>query len=187
MGEYNDSMGFRLDEAVGILQSTPRVFAALLQHLPEEWLNAREAPDTFSPLDVLGHLIHAERTDWIPRAKIILECGESRPFDPFDRFAQMRESEGKSLEQLLDDFGRLRSESLTALQGLNLQSADLARRGTHPALGTVTLSELLATWAVHDLTHLHQLSRVMAYQYRGTVGPWNAFLGVLKCAGHSAG
>jgi hypothetical protein len=122
----------------------------------------------------------------MPRVRIILENGETRPFDPFDRFAQMRESEGKSLEQLLDDFSRLRSESLAALQALNLQSADLARRGTHPALGTVTLSELLATWAVHDLTHLHQLSRVMAYQYRDEVGPWNAFLGVLKCSGHSA-
>jgi hypothetical protein len=99
----------------------------------------------------------------------------------------MRESKGKSLEQLLDDFTRLRSDSLAALQALNLQSADLARRGTHPALGTVTLSELLATWAVHDLTHLHQLSRVMAYQYRDAVGPWSAYLGVLKCSGHSAG
>jgi hypothetical protein len=116
-----------------------------------------------------------------------VESGEARAFDPFDRFAQKRESEGKSLEQLLDDFVHLRSESLAALQALNLQSGDLDRRGTHPALGTVTLSELLATWAVHDLTHLHQLSRVMAYQYGDAVGPWSAYLGVLKCSGHSAG
>ena len=115
-----------------------------------------------------------------------MEHGEARPFEPFDRFAQMRESEGKSLEQLLDAFTRLRSENLAALEALDLQSSDLARRGKHPALGPVTLSELLATWAVHDLTHLHQLSRVMAYQYREAVGPWSAFLGVLKCSGHSA-
>lgn len=116
-----------------------------------------------------------------------MEHGESRPFDPFDRFAQMKESEGKSLERLLDDFALVRSESLAALQASKLQSADLARRGTHPALGSVTLSELLATWAVHDLTHLHQLSRVMAHQYREAVGPWSEYLGVLKCSGHSAG
>ncbi|MGB8132360.1 MAG: DinB family protein [Candidatus Angelobacter sp.] len=111
---------------------------------------------------------------------------ETRPFDPFDRFAQINESQGKSLEQLLDDFARVRSESLAALQSLNLQAADFARRGTHPSLGTVTLSQLLATWAVHDLTHLHQLSRVMAHQYRDAVGPWSAFLGVLQCTGHGA-
>ena len=116
-----------------------------------------------------------------------MEHGEARPFEPFDRLAQKKESEGKSLEQLLDDFARLRSESLAALQALNLQSADLARRGKHPALGAVTLSELLATWAIHDLTHFHQLSRVLAYQYRDAVGPWSAYLGVLKCSGHSAG
>jgi len=115
-----------------------------------------------------------------------MEHGEARPFEPFDRFAQAKESKGKSLEQLLDEFGRLRSESLAALQALNLQSADLGRRGKHPALGAVKLSELLATWAVHDLTHLHQLSRVMAHQYRDAVGPWSAYLGVLKCSGHSA-
>lgn len=116
-----------------------------------------------------------------------MEHGEARPFEPFDRLAQKKESGGKSLEQLLDDFSRLRSESLAALQAMNLQLADLARRGKHPALGAVTLSELLATWAVHDLTHLHQLSRVLAYQYREAVGPWSAYLGVLKCSGHSAG
>jgi ferric-dicitrate binding protein FerR (iron transport regulator) len=122
----------------------------------------------------------------MPRARIILENGEARPFDPFDRFAQSRESQNQSLEQLLDEFSRLRKENLTALQALNLQPEDLTRRGTHPALGTVTLAQLLATWAVHDLTHLHQLSRVMAHQYRDAVGPWSIFLGVLQCAGHSA-
>ena len=115
-----------------------------------------------------------------------IKHGEERPFDPFDRFAQEKESRGKSLEQLLGEFARLRGENLVALRALNLQSEDLTRRGTHPELGRVTLSELLATWAVHDLTHVHQLSRVMAHQYRDTVGPWRAYLGVLHCTGHSA-
>jgi hypothetical protein len=134
----------------------------------------------------MGHLIFAERADWMPRARIILENGEARAFDPFDRFAQLKESQDKPLERLLDDFAHLRRENLAALQALNLQPEDLIRRGTHPSLGAVTLSELLATWAVHDLTHVHQLSRVMAHQYRDAVGPWSAYLGVLQCTGHSA-
>ena len=141
---------------------------------------------TWNAFDIVGHLISGERTDWMPRVGIMLENGEARPFDPFDRFAQLKESQDKSLEQLLDDFARLRRENLAALQALNLQHEDLTRRGRHPALGVVTLSELLATWAVHDLTHVHQLSRVMAHQYRDTVGPWRAYLGVLQCTGHSA-
>ena len=173
-------------EATALLARTPATLNALLRGLPDLWTHSNEGKDTWSAFDIVGHLIWADRTDWMPRVRTILEHGEARPFDPFDRFAQMRESEGKSLEQLLDEFGRVRSGSLAALQALNLQSADLARRGTHPALGVVALSELLATWAVHDLTHLHQLSRVMAYQYREAVGPWSAFLGVLKCSGHSA-
>ena len=125
-------------------------------------------------------------TDWMPRVRILLENGEGRPFDPFDRFAQMKETQGKSLEQLLDDFASLRGESLSALQALNLEQKDLHRLGKHPALGVVTLSELLAAWTVHDLTHLHQLSRAMAHQYRKAVGPWSAYLGVLQCGGHSS-
>jgi hypothetical protein len=177
---------FSMAEAVALLTRTPATLNALLRGLPELWTRQNEGSDSWSAFDMVGHLIFADRTDWMPRVRTILEHGEARPFDPFDRFAQMKESEGKSLEQLLDDFARVRRESLAALQTLNLQSADLARRGRHPALGSVTLSELLATWAVHDLTHLHQLSRVMAYQYRDAVGPWSAFLGVLKCTGHSA-
>jgi hypothetical protein len=177
---------FSLAESIALLARTPATLNALLRGLPDIWVLRNERKDTWSAFDIVGHLNSGERHDWMPRVRIILEHGEARPFDPFDRFAQKRESEDKSLEQLLDDFGRLRSESLAALQALNLQPADLARRGTHPALGPVTLSELLATWAVHDLTHLHQLSRVMAYQYSDAVGPWTAFLGVLKCAGHSA-
>ncbi|MGA2099341.1 MAG: DinB family protein, partial [Candidatus Acidiferrum sp.] len=134
----------------------------------------------------VGHLIVAERTDWIPRVRILFESGEGRPFDPFDRFAQLKERQDRTLEELLDDFAALRSENLAALDGLQLQAGDLARRGRHPALGPVTLAELLATWVVHDLTHLHQLSRAMAHQYRDAVGPWSAYLGVLRCDGHSA-
>jgi len=122
----------------------------------------------------------------MPRVRIILESGEVRPFDPFDRFAQSKESQNKSMEQLLDDFARLRTENLAALQALNLQQEGLTQHGRHPALGVVTLSELLATWVVHDLTHVHQLSRVMAHQYRDAVGPWRTYLGVLQCTGHSA-
>jgi hypothetical protein len=177
---------FSMAEAIALLTRTPATLNALLRGLPDIWARGNEGNDTWSAFDIVGHLNVAERTDWMPRVRTILENGEARAFDPFDRFAQTRESEGKSLEQLLDDFARLRSKSLAAMQALNLQSADLGRRGTHPALGPVTLSELLATWAVHDLTHLHQLSRVMAYQYRDAVGPWSGFLGVLKCSGHSA-
>ena len=137
------------------------------------------------PLTYVGHLVFADRTDWLPRTRVILETGETRAFDPFDRVGQVRESQGKSLEQLLDEFTRVRDESLTALRAFNLQPRDFDRRGRHPALGTVTLSELLATWAVHDLTHLHQLTRVMAHQYRDAVGPFGAYLGVLHCGGHS--
>ena len=175
-----------LTETVAVLARTPATLDAMLRGLPDTWVRCNEGKDTWSAFDIVGHLIVGERTDWMTRLRIILENGEARPFDPFDRFAQFRETQGKSLEQLLDEFARLRIENLAALQQLNLQPEDFTRRGRHPALGVVTLSELLATWAVHDLTHMHQLSRVMAYQYRETVGPWSAYLGVLRCAGHSA-
>jgi hypothetical protein len=177
---------FSLAEATAVLARTPGSLNALLRGLPQGWVSCNEGNDTWSAFDIVGHLIVGERTDWMPRARIILEKGEARPFDPFDRFAQEKESQGKSIEQLLDEFALVRRENLAALQALNLQPEDLARRGRHPVLGVVTLSELLATWAVHDLTHLHQLSRVMACQYRDAVGPWSAYLGVLKCGGHSA-
>jgi len=177
--------GFRLTDATALLSRTPAALDALLRGMPDVWVLRNEGQDTWSAFDIVGHLVSGERHDWMPRLRILLESGEARAFDPFDRFAQTRESQGKSLEQLLDEFARLRRENLDALQALTLQPEDLARRGKHPSLGVVTLSELLATWAVHDLTHLHQLSRVMAYQYREAVGPWSAYLGVLKCAGHS--
>jgi len=186
---------FSLSDAVAVLTRTPATLDALLRGMPELWARRNEgrskegrsdpAKDTWSAFDIMGHLIVGERTDWMARARIILEHGEARPFDPFDRFAQVKESQGKSLEQLLDEFARLRKANLAALQALNLQPEDLTRRGRHPELGVVTLSQLLATWAAHDLTHLHQLSRVMAHQYRDAVGPWSAYLGVLKCNGHS--
>ena len=177
---------FSLAEAIAILTRTPATLNALLRGLPDIWTRGNEGNDTWSAFDIMGHLIHGERTDWMPRLRTILANGETRPFDPFDRFAQFGESRGKSPEQLLDDFARLRSENLAGLRALNLQPEDWTRRGRHPALGVVTLSELLATWAVHDLTHVHQLSRVMAHQYRDAVGPWRAYLGVLQCTGHSA-
>jgi hypothetical protein len=177
---------FSLDEAIAVLTRTPATLDALLRGLPNLWVRGSEGENTWSAFDIMGHLICGERTDWMPRLRILLENGEARPFDPFDRFAQLKESQGKSLEQLLDSFARLRRENLAALQALDLQPEDLTRRGRHPALGVVTLSELLATWAVHDLTHVHQLSRVMAHQYRQAVGPWSAYLGVLRCTGHSA-
>ena len=175
-----------LQDTMAMLARTPAVLDALLRDLPDTWTLRNEGDSTWSAVDVVGHLIHAERTDWMPRARMILQFGERRGFDPFDRWGQERASRGKSLGQLLDEFARARAEGLGELRGLNLREEDLERRGKHPALGTVTLSQLLATWAVHDLTHLHQISRVMAYQYREAVGLWSAYLGVLQCSGHSA-
>jgi hypothetical protein len=177
---------FTLPDTIAILTRTPATLNALLRGLPSMWTGSNEGDGTWSPFDIVGHLIVGERTDWMPRARIILQHGEARAFDRFDRFAQEKESQGKSLDQLLDEFARLRGDNLAALRELNLQLEDLTRRGTHPALGVVTLSQLLATWAVHDLTHLHQLARVMAHQYHDAVGPWSAYLGVLKCSGHSS-
>jgi hypothetical protein len=179
-------MEFDLQETITLLARTPSALNAFLRDLPQTWTLRNEGTKTWCPFDIVGHLIHGERTDWMPRARMILERGETRAFDPFDRLAQERESEGKSLSDLLDEFARLRSENLGALRAMDLQPEDFDRRGRHPALGVVTLSQLLATWAVHDLTHLHQLSRVMAYQYRDIVGPWSEYLGVLHCQGHGA-
>ena len=179
-------MEHNLDHTVSLLARTPAALDALLRDLPETWTLRNEGENTWSAFDIVGHLIHGDRTDWMPRARVILQFGETRAFEPFDRWGQARASEGKSLGQLLDEFERLRRESLGELRALNLQPEDLERRGRHPALGVVTLSELLATWAAHDLTHLHQISRVMAHQYRDAVGPWSAYLGVMQCAGHSA-
>jgi len=175
-----------LRHTISLLTRTPAALDALLRGLPDTWTFRDEGANTWSAFDVLGHLIHGERTDWMPRARMILQFGASQTFESFDRLGHVQESQGKSLDQLLDEFARLRSENLRQLRALNLRQEDLARRGRHPALGVVTLSQLLATWAAHDLTHLHQISRIMAHQYRETVGPWSAYLGVLQCAGHSS-
>ena len=175
-----------LQRTVSLLSRTPSALSALLRDLPDAWTFANEGENTWTVFDIVGHLIHGERTDWMSRAKTILEFGETKTFEPFDRLGQMRESQGKSLGQLLDEFAHLRSANLDELRTLNLGEEDFQRRGRHPALGVVTLSDLLATWAVHDLTHLHQISRVMAHQYREAVGPWSKYLGVLQCAGHSS-
>lgn len=179
-------MEHSLPQTMSLLARTPAALNALLRDLPETWTLRNEGENTWSAFDVVGHLIHGERTDWMPRARMVLQFGETKAFEPFDRWGQIRESQGKSLEQLLDEFARLRAANLTELRALNLRQEHLERRGQHPALGVVTLSQLLATWAVHDLTHLHQISRVMAHQYRAAVGPWSAYLGALQCAGHSS-
>lgn len=174
-----------LQNTIALLERTPAVLDALLRGLPEMWTRQSEGEKTWSAYDIVGHLIHGERTDWMARARLILQAGETRAFEPFDRFAQERESQGKSLEQLLNEFRALREQNLRELRALNLREEDLRKCGRHPSLGRVTLSELLAAWTVHDLTHLHQISRVLAEQYRAAVGPWNKYLGVLQCAGHS--
>jgi hypothetical protein len=174
-----------LQNTIAVLARTPATLDALLRDLPELWTSRTEGEKTWSAYDIVGHLIHGERSDWMPRARIILQFGKTRAFERFDRFAQEHESRGKPLAQLLDEFAALRRENLRELRALNLSQEDLARRGRHPSLGVVTLSELLATWAVHDLTHVHQVSRVMAEQYRASVGPWKKYLGVLHCSGHS--
>jgi hypothetical protein len=172
-------MDFDVTTAVAVLERTPRVLRAMLTGLGSEWIDANEGAETWSPYDNVGHLIHGERTDWIPRAQIILAQGENRRFTPFDRFAQFRESEGKSLADLLDEFSNLRSGNLTTLAGWRLSDEQLALKGEHPALGTVTLQQLLSAWVVHDLGHIAQIARVMAKQYRDAVGPWRAYLPVL--------
>jgi hypothetical protein len=179
-------MEHSIAHTLALLTRTPAVLNALLRDLPETWTMRNEGDNTWSAFDVVGHLIHTERVDWMPRARIILQFGETQAFEPLDRWAQERDSQGKSLGELLDEFARLRSENLDRLRALNLRPQDLELRGLHPALGVVTLSQLLAAWSAHDLTHLHQISRVMAHQYRDAVGPWIKYLGVLQCAGHSA-
>ena len=172
-------MSFVLTESMAVLERTPEAFRALLSGLSDTWTRTDEGPDTFTPFDNLGHLVHGERTDWIPRARIILAATGDRRFAPFDRFAHIREGEGKQLSDLLDEFTRLRGENLATLRGWSLSDADLALEGEHPELGTVTLGQLLATWVAHDLGHLAQTSRVMAKRYREAVGPWRAYLPVL--------
>ena len=173
-------MEFRFEEALPVLRRTPATLRALLLNLPACWTDAVEGPDTWSPFDVVGHLIHGERSDWMPRVEHILQHGEAVPFARFDREAMFVESKGQSLPELLDTFADLRAESLARLSALGLTDADLDRRGTHPEFGSVTMAQLLATWTAHDLGHLAQVTRVMARQYTETVGPWRAYLSLLR-------
>lgn len=173
-------MEYRLDQAKEVLRRTPLTLNALLSELPNDWVLANEGPETFSPYDVIGHLIEGEENDWIPRARIILEHGETRPFEKFDRFAMYEKSKGKSLLELLARFEQLRGESLRQLDEMNLTPELLKKQGTHPALGVVTLSQLLSAWVVHDLGHIRQIVRTMAKQYSDAVGPWTAYLTILN-------
>ena len=172
-------MEYSLTQATAILERTPAVLAAALDGLSDEWLHAREGPDTFSPFDVVGHLVHGERTDWIPRVRLILERGESVAFEPFDRFAMRRISAGRTIGELLDELATLRRSNLQVLAGCSLAPSDLDRRGRHPELGAVTLRQLLSTWVVHDLSHVAQVARVLAKQYSTEVGPWVAYHPIL--------
>jgi uncharacterized damage-inducible protein DinB len=172
-------MEYQIEDAVAILRQTPATLTALLRGLPEAWTRSTAGPDTWSAYDVVGHLLHGEETDWITRASIILEHGESRPFDSFDRTAMFEKYRDSSLDQLLAAFAQAREQNLATLSELRLTPEKLRHRGTHPALGPVTLSQLLATWVVHDLNHIGQIVEMMAHQYADAVGPWRAYLAIL--------
>jgi DinB family protein len=173
-------MDFRFETALPILRRTPAVLRAQLQDLPPDWTDATEGPNTWSPFDVVGHLIHGERTDWVPRIEHMLAHGDTVPFPPFDREAMFAASHGRSLRELLDTFETLRGESLARIHTLGLTDADLSRRGRHPEFGIVTMGQHLATWVAHDLGHISQVVRVMARQYSEAVGPWQAYLSILR-------
>jgi hypothetical protein len=172
-------MQFDLARAIDVLRRTPDVLHEWMHDLDDGWTLSNYGEKTFSPFDVVGHLIHGERADWIPRLRVILEHGESRPFEPFDRYAMYEASKGKSMNELLDTFAELRAKSLDELRSLKLSPAQFELRGTHPALGTVTLKNLLATWVAHDLGHIHQIAKSMAFQYRDEVGPWRDYITIL--------
>ena len=172
-------MEFKVEEGIEVLRQTPLAIKAILRPLSNTWIERNEGPNTWSPFDVVGHLIHGEETDWIPRARIIINDGETRPFVPFDRVAMFEKSKGKSLPDLLDTFSSLRKSNVRELERMDLTPAMLEKRGRHPELGTVTLAQLLAAWVVHDLGHIAQIVRVMARQYRDEVGPWSAYLSIL--------
>lgn len=173
-------MKYNLETSYEILERTPRVLRSLLQGLDDNWILNNEGLDTFSPYDVVGHLLHGEKTDWAVRIRRILEEGTSQPFDPYNRFAQYEESKGKDLLQLMNEFEQLRYENLEWLKSLKLSEADFDKKGMHPSLGEVTLKNLLATWVVHDLTHIAQITRVMAKQYKEEMGPWTEFFRILS-------
>lgn len=173
-------MEFNIQSAIQILERTPPVIETMLRNLDEQWIINNEGGDSWSAFDIVGHYIHGEKTDWIPRMKIILSDHPDKHFRPFDRFAQFSDSKGKTLNQLIDEFKTLRSRNIEQLKSVNLTQELLNRTGIHPNFGNVTLKQLLSAWVVHDLTHIYQISRVMAKKYEIEVGPWKEFLGVLK-------
>ena len=173
-------MKYSLERSYEILDRTPAVLQSLLAGLPDDWVMPNEGPETYSPYDVIGHLIHGEKTDWTARAKMILEFGNTQTFVRWNREAMYEESMGKTLQQLLDEFATIRKENMGWFKALNLTEEDLDKKGMHPVLGEVTLRNLLATWVVHDLTHIAQITRVMAKQYTGEMGPWPEFFRILN-------
>ncbi len=173
-------MTFHFDKSISILEKTPLVLKSLLSGLPDDWTQHNEGPDTWSPFDVVGHLVHGERTDWIPRIFIIMNDSDQKTFHPYDRFAQFEESKGKTLEALIMEFKQLRNQNLEQLKGFGLSESDYRREGVHPSLGPVTLANLLSAWVVHDLGHIAQISRVMAKQYKNEIGPWTAYLSIVS-------
>lgn len=173
-------MNFRRDEAIALLERTPHALRCLLDGVPDGWLECDEGPDTFSPREVLGHLVHGEKTDWLPRARIIVEHGATRPFEPWDRFAHRTTHAGVPVDRLLDELEQLRHANLAVLRDLVGDDAALERSGLHPELGDVTMAQLIAAWVVHDLTHIAQIARIMARRYAEDVGPWREYLGVLQ-------
>jgi len=173
-------MEYRIDKALEILEQTPKTIHSFLENVSDDWLFCDEGENTWSPFDILGHLIHGEKTDWIPRLKIVLSNSENKTFPVFDRFAQFEASKGKTVQQLFREFSELRQENLSYLKSLNLSEAQLLQQGAHPELGLVTAKELLACWVTHDLGHIAQIARVMAKQYKKEVGPWIAYIPILK-------
>lgn len=178
-------MHFDPAHSLALLERTPGVLNAWLRGLPADWTEANEGGNSWAPVEVVAHYLHTERTNWMPRARTIRMHGSSQPFPPFDRFGQRNLPEDRALDALLDAFAVERAASMAELRGWAISPADLEREGQHPALGPTTLAELLAAWTVHDLTHLHQLTRLLAHQYNDAVGPFHKFLGVLHCSGHS--
>ena len=173
-------MKFNLEESLKILERTPFVLQSLLENLPDDWILNNEGVDTFSPFDVVGHLLHGEKTDWLTRIEIILSSSSDKKFQTYDRFAQYEESKGKSLQQLLDEFKTGRLENVQKLKRKNISEADLIKTGIHPKFGDVTLQQLLSTWTIHDLAHIAQICRVMSKQYTDEVGPWKEYMNILN-------
>ncbi len=173
-------MKFELQRSIEVLSRTPSLLESMLSGLSEEWLKNNEGENTWSPYDIVGHLIHGEKTDWIIRTNIILSNSENKKFEPFDRFAQIYSDQKRAINALLKEFRELREHNLITLKALHIQEQDLYKKGIHPELGEVRLKELLSSWVIHDLGHISQISRVMAKQYKDEVGPWTAYLGILK-------